>query len=206
MITGTHIEPSLNLVTAVLFYLFAGVTAASAWAIVVSSNIVRMAVYLLLTLIGVAGLYFLLDAELLAAIQLIVYAGGTLILIVFGVMLTNKIPSSKLNIAPWEKTIGIILAVLLSALFLTCIFLSPHLSPNISASHTTISTAVLSSSAPAVDTPQPIHSPAGAGSYSSVHTIGQGLLTTYLVPFEMAGVLLLVVMIGAAYMARRRTP
>ena len=57
---------------------------------VISRNIVRTAVCLLFTLIGVAGLYFLLHAEFLAAVQLVVYAGGTLILIIFGVMLTNN--------------------------------------------------------------------------------------------------------------------
>ena len=58
-------------------------------------NIVRTAVCLLFTLMGVAGLYFLLNAEFLAAVQLVVYAGGTLILIIFGVMLTSKSPFSR---------------------------------------------------------------------------------------------------------------
>ena len=78
--------------SAVLFYaLRADGAAASALGVVISRNIVRMAVCLLFTLVGVAGLYFLLNAEFLAAVQLVVYAGGTLILIIFGVMLTSKI-------------------------------------------------------------------------------------------------------------------
>src|SRR3954471_22996416 len=81
--------------TAVLFYIFAIMAAGSALMVVVSRNIVRMAVALLFTLSGVAGLYFLLNAEFLAAVQLVVYAGGTLILIVFGVMLTTKSPFSR---------------------------------------------------------------------------------------------------------------
>src|SRR5947207_11205770 len=81
--------------TAVLFYVFAIMTGASALAVVVSRNIVRTAVALLFTLVGVAGLYFMLNAEFLAAVQLVVYAGGTLILIVFGVMLTSKSPFSR---------------------------------------------------------------------------------------------------------------
>src|SRR5579864_8260148 len=64
----------------------------SALGVVLSRNIVRTAVFLLFTLVGVAGLYFLLNAEFLAAVQLVVYAGGTLILIIFGVMLTSKGP------------------------------------------------------------------------------------------------------------------
>src|SRR5438046_5718737 len=80
---------------AIAFYIFAGISLISAIAIVATRNIVRAATCLLGTLGGVAGLYFLLNANLLAAIQLIVYAGGTLILIVFGVMLTRKRPGAR---------------------------------------------------------------------------------------------------------------
>src|SRR5436189_1914825 len=82
-------------VTAVLFYISALMAGGSAVAVVVMKNIVRMAVALLFTLAGVAGLYFLLNAEFLAAVQLVVYAGGTLILIIFGVMLTSKSPFAR---------------------------------------------------------------------------------------------------------------
>src|SRR5438094_10254253 len=82
-------------VSTALFYVFALMSAISAIGLVVSRNIVRTAVCLLFTLVGVAGLYFLLAAEFLAAVQLVVYAGWTLILIVFGVMLTSKSPFSR---------------------------------------------------------------------------------------------------------------
>src|SRR5438270_10092181 len=88
-----QLDPASTLTT-VLFYLFAGMAGVSALWVVISRNIVRTAVGLLFTLVGVAGLYFLLNAEFLAAVQLVVYAGGTLILIVFGVMLTSKSPFS----------------------------------------------------------------------------------------------------------------
>src|SRR5438046_4865998 len=81
--------------TAVLFYLFAIMAGGSAIMVAVTRNIVRMAVALLFTLAGVAGLYFLLSAEFLAAVQLVVYAGGTLILIIFVVMLTSTSPLSR---------------------------------------------------------------------------------------------------------------
>ena len=70
---------------AVMFYLFGGVALVSAIGCVASSNIVRVACWLLGALGGVAGLYFLNFANLLGAIQLIVYAGGTLLLIIFGI-------------------------------------------------------------------------------------------------------------------------
>src|SRR5438046_205753 len=82
-------------IAAGLFYFFAAMAGVSAIGLVVSRNIVRSAVCLLFTLTGVAGLYFLLAAEFLAAVQLVVYAGGTLILIIFGVMLTSKSPFSR---------------------------------------------------------------------------------------------------------------
>src|SRR3954469_4440794 len=92
---------------AALFWLFAIVSGASALGVVISKNIVRMAVFLLGTLAGVAGLYFLLSAEFLAAVQLVVYAGGTLILIVFGVMLTSKSPFSRFAPKPGEIVISL---------------------------------------------------------------------------------------------------
>src|SRR5213080_2072084 len=100
-------------VTAVLFYLFALMAGGSAVAVVVARNIVRMAVALLFTLAGVAGLYFLLNAEFLAAVQLVVYAGGTLILIIFGVMLTSKGPFSRFEPKLGEVVLAFSIAILL---------------------------------------------------------------------------------------------
>src|SRR6188472_4726624 len=85
----------------------------SAITLVISRNVVRMAVALLFTLAGVAGLYFLLNAEFLAAVQLVVYAGGTLILIVFGVMLTSKSPFSRFEPKLGEVIIAISIAIVL---------------------------------------------------------------------------------------------
>src|SRR4051794_34430267 len=96
-----------DVTSAVLFYFFAIMSAASALGVVLSRNIVRTAVCLLFTLVGVAGLYFLLNAEFLAAVQLVVYAGGTLILIIFGVMLTSKSPFSRFE----PKTVEVVIAI-----------------------------------------------------------------------------------------------
>src|SRR5687768_6641309 len=92
---------------AVLFWAMALLAGLSAMAVVISRNIVRMAVFLLFTLMGVAGLYFMLAAEFLAAVQLVVYAGGTLILIVFGVMLTSKSPSARFQPKPGEIVVAV---------------------------------------------------------------------------------------------------
>jgi NAD(P)H-quinone oxidoreductase subunit 6 len=157
----------------VMFYLCAGVALGAAVGIVVSRNIVRSALYLLGTLGGVAGLYFLLHANLLAVIQLIVYAGGTLVLIIFGVMLTSRTPWVKYTprrgevVAALLVTAGLLLALL-----------------------RVFTTTDWSAGARTTAGPAP------------VADVGARLLTDYLVPFEVASVLLLVVMIGAAYLAR----
>lgn len=159
---------------AILFYLFAIITAAGAIGVVVSRNIVRTAVCLLFTLIGVAGLYFLLAAEFLAAVQLVVYVGGTLILIIFGVMLTSKSPYSR-----FEPKMGeIVIAISIGLIVLVALIAS------------------------IVRTRFP-DNPIDAGKYP-VDQLGQALLGDYLIPFELASVLLLVVMIGAAYLAKGR--
>src|SRR5688500_19624236 len=102
-----------NTANAVLFWLFALMAGGAAIAVVISRNIVRTAVALLFTLMGVAGLYFLLHAEFLAAVQLVVYAGGTLILIIFGVMLTSKSPYSRFEPKLAEVVVGGTIAAIL---------------------------------------------------------------------------------------------
>src|SRR5881394_1625522 len=106
-----------NALSATLFYAFAGMSVLSAFGVVLSRNIVRTAVCLLFTLVGVASLYFLLAAEFLAAVQLVVYAGGTLILIIFGVMLTSKSPFSRFAPKPGEIVVAMLIgSVMLMAL------------------------------------------------------------------------------------------
>jgi NADH-quinone oxidoreductase subunit J len=167
-------EVSSDNVSAVLFYLFAIMSGASAIGVAVSRNIVRTAVCLLFTLVGVAGLYFLLHAEFLAAVQLVVYAGGTLILIIFGVMLTSKSPFSR-----FEPKLGeVIIAISISSILLFALVLG------IARTNFT-------------------HGPMSSELYP-VDRLGQVLLGDYLVPFEIVSVLLLVVMIGAAYLAKGR--
>ena len=163
--------------TAVLFYAFATLAGGSALAVVLTRNIVRTAVALLFTLTGVAGLYFLLNAEFLAAVQIVVYAGGTLILIVFGVMLTSKSPFSR-----FEPKLGeVITAVSLGGILLFALIVG-IVKTNFN------------------------DEPIGVGSEVRypVDKLGQVLLGDYLVPFEVVSVLLLAVMIGAAYLAKGR--
>ncbi len=77
------------------FLLFALIACGFALAVVVTGNIVRMACYLVVSLSAVAGLFFLAGAEFLGAVQLLVYVGGTMVLLVFGVMLTRAARSYR---------------------------------------------------------------------------------------------------------------
>lgn len=163
-----------SVTTAVLFYMFAAMSALSAVGVVISRNIVRTAVCLLFTLVGVAGLYFLLNAEFLAAVQLVVYAGGTLILIIFGVMLTSKSPFSRFE----PKLVEVVIALSINLVLLIALILG-------------------------IRNTQFANHPIEQQMYP-VDKLGQALLGDYLVPFELASVLLLAVMIGAAYLAKGR--
>jgi NADH:ubiquinone oxidoreductase subunit 6 (subunit J) len=164
-------------VTPILFYVFAAVAAGGAVGVAASRDIVRAAVCLLFALAGVAGVYFLLDAEFLAAVQLVVYVGGILVLIVFGVMLTSASPLVRYEPSRAE----VVLAVALSTVLLA-----------------SLAGVAVRGVFPLADPPA---TPGGVGS------LGQALLGDYLVPFELASVLLLVVVMGAAHLAagRRRS-
>ncbi len=155
------------------FYGCAILTVVCALGVCASKNIVRMAVWLFGALGAVALLYFLMAANFIGAIQLIVYVGGTLILLVFGVMLTTKSPWVRFEAKRWE----LIGAGVVCLALLVCLC------------------TVLCRTA--------WHAAEGAMPGAAVAEIGRSLLTTYLVPFEVAGVLLMIVMVGAAHLARQ---
>lgn len=158
-----------------LFNLVAGGVVLSVIGVCVSRNIVRMAVWLFMCLGSVAMVYFMLAATFLGAIQLIVYAGGTLVLLIFGVMLTSKSPWARFD-TPKVELVGAGVVCLALAVCLC----------------TVLSRTTWAGTREIVP---------GA----TVAAIGERMLTTYLVPFEAAGVLLMIVMVGAAHLARQET-
>ena len=158
-----------------LFAVIASATGLSALAVVFSRNMVRGAVWLFFTLVGVSLLYFLLGAEFVGATQLIVYVGGTMVLVVFGVMLTAQQQFLRIRTRPQEWLVGGVLAASLFALLVT---VSLRLGEG--------------------------RQSAAAESLPGVGQLGVGFLSTYLLPFEIISVHLLVVLIGAAYLARAK--
>jgi NADH:ubiquinone oxidoreductase subunit 6 (subunit J) len=171
--TGVPTAVQGGLLEILLFNLTAGGVVISVFGVCISRNIVRMAVWLFICLGSVAMLYFMLAANFLGAIQLIVYAGGTLVLLVFGVMLTSKSPWVKFECSKVE----LLCAALVCGSLLTCLCI-------------VFSQTIWAGTQALVP---------GA----SLAAIGETLLTTYLVPFEVAGVLLMIVMVGAAHLARQ---
>ena len=159
---------------AVIFYVFAVITVGSAAVVVLARSLIYSAFSLLFTLFGVAGLYVLLGADFLAATQLLVYVGGILVLLLFGVMLTHKIYELDLRSEVTQFLPGAIigggtLAILVATVYRTSWKIGPGRPPS-----------------------------------PTTREIGQHFLGPYLLPFEAASILLLVALIGAAMIVRRR--
>src|SRR5437588_1161155 len=110
-----------------LFWLVAGMTGVCAIATVVTQNIVRAATWLLFTLAGTSALFFLLGADIVGATQLLVYVGGTLVLVVFGVMLTAQGPFISMKTSGAEWAISVVAGFGLMAVLATAV-----LTPNVS--------------------------------------------------------------------------
>jgi NADH:ubiquinone oxidoreductase subunit 6 (subunit J) len=102
-----------------LFWLVGGLTGVCAVATVVTQNIVRSATWLLFTLAGTSAIFFLLGADLVGATQLLVYVGGTLVLVIFGVMLTAQGPFISMKASGAEWAISMVAGLLLLGVLAT---------------------------------------------------------------------------------------
>ena len=177
----------------IVFYFLAATALVGAMGILISRNIVRTAMWLLATLAAAAGLYFLLGATFVGAIQLIVYAGGTLVLIIFGVMLTAKSPKISYTPRLAEIVLGVVLCVLLASALIFVLHGTTW--PD----HTSVRYQISRSFAAPRDLTV-------TNNPDATESIGRRLLGDYLVPFEVLSLLLLAVLIGAAYLGRPRVP
>jgi len=159
-------------VAEITFWFIAGLTIISAVMVVFSKKLLNSAIALLFTLFGVAGLYVFLWADFLAAVQVVVYIGGILILIIFGIMLTNRITTVHISHSSIQRGYGGMVVVGLMGFLGWMIVRTPWLQKQ------------------AMEPEQ------------TVATIGRLLLTDYLMPFEVTSVLLLGALIGAATLSR----
>jgi len=181
-----------------LFTVFALATCSGAIAVVFSQTVVRMAFWLVISLGSTAALFFLAKADFVGAAQLLIYVGGTLVLLVFGVMLTASGPYLKIATSPGEIVMGSCVGLL----FLVVVYASLN---GVDWREPAIS---LEASNPVVATGNTLR-PIGLsllGSRPDQDLTGDGetLSPGYLLPFEIVSVHLLVVLIGAAYLARAK--
>src|SRR6201996_5310250 len=109
----------------VFFLLFSLLACLFAFAVVFSSHIVRMAFYLVLSLGATAGLFFLAGADFVGSMQLLIYVGGTLVLLIFGVMLTSQGPFVSMKTAGGDWIVAVMLSGCLAALLVPAAFAIP---------------------------------------------------------------------------------
>ncbi len=161
-----------------LFILFATLAIASALAMVLNRSTVNSALFLVLNLLSIAGLYLLLKAQFLAVVQVLVYAGAIMVLFLFVIMLLNVDDEegvfSQINL---RYIVSVILGVIVLSQLLYV-------------------TGSLADALPPVDE--------GMMQAGTVEAIGDELFTTYILPFEVTAILLTAAVVGAIMMAQHK--
>jgi NADH-quinone oxidoreductase subunit J len=174
--------PSLPLL---LFYVFAVLAVGGGMWLLLSKNLLHMAFALLLTLLGLAAIYVLLFADFVAVAQIMVYVGGVLVLILFGLLLSSNATGNFVAQEPVNRWTGLLLAMAL-------------LGGGLWALAQSFSQAF--GQYPAVPA---LAQKAAQGQYTSLHALGRELISSYVLPFEIASVLLLVALVGAAAITKQ---
>lgn len=157
-----------------LFILLAVVSLVASLGMLISRNPVTSALWLILTLFCVAGLYLTLNAQFIAVIQILVYAGAIMVLFLFVIMLLNLAALPRLGAVDWKKAVGFVLGTAILAQL--------------------ISVIVTSAESPAVELSQT----------GTAVEIAKELFIRYALAFEVIGVLLLVATVGAVMLAQRK--
>jgi NAD(P)H-quinone oxidoreductase subunit 6 len=160
-------------ISTAIFALIAAVTVGSAMMVAFSRNIIYSAFSLLGTFAGVAGLYIFLGADFVAAVQLLIYVGGILVLILFAVMLTHRITDVEIT----NRSAGRIPALIVIAVFFYLLVQAIRETPWAKAKQIVYA--------------------------ATTGTIGNLFLDSYLLPFELASLVLLAAMIGAVVISRK---
>ncbi len=167
----------------VFFFIFAVLAIASAVLMVAHKNPVYSAIFLIVTFFSIAGFFFLLDAQFLGIVQIIVYAGAIMVLFIFVIMLLNLRREVRLPIGrPYQVLFGGLFSLIL---LVQLIFLAR-------------AGTMLAQSGN--------FPPAKINAVGSVEILGGMLFTRYLFPFEVASVLLLVGIVGAIILGRKKLP
>ena len=160
-------------ITTVVFYLLATITVGSALGVAFGNNIVYSAFALMGTFLGVAATFVLLGADFLGVIQLLVYVGGILVLMLFAVMLTHRIGDVHVSNRAVGRLPGFVVVAVVAGYMIRAA--------------TRAHWVVTGADAPAATT----------------YGIGNAFLTQYLLPFELASVVLLTALVGAIVLSRK---
>ena len=161
-----------QLLTYVAFFVLAAIAIIGAFMAVTLRNLVRAALGLILSFMGVAGIYFVLEAEFVAVVQILIYIGAISVLILFAIMLTRGIMTSTVSAENSQWVIASFVSVLVFAILLFV----------------------------AINTNWPVSPASSVGDL--IPKLGTELVTTYLLPFEAVSLLLLAALIGAIVIAR----
>jgi NADH:ubiquinone oxidoreductase subunit 6 (subunit J) len=156
----------------IAFWSLAIVLVGSALAVVLSKNLFHSVLWLALALTGTAGVFLLLEAEFLAAVQLLLYAGGVVTIVVFAIVVTERLVGERITQTNRRITAGAVTALAIVALIVNFI-----------------------AQQPVATTRQPLTT-------DLTRTLGESVLTRFVLPFELLGVLMLAAMLGAVYFAR----
>jgi NADH-quinone oxidoreductase subunit J len=162
-------------VETMLFFILAAATLAGAVNLIAQTHPIHSALSLIVVMVALAGIYLLLGAELLAAVQIIVYAGAIMVLFVFIIMLLNAGEEERTAISRAATWLGLPFAVVLTAVLGWRIAL----------------TQPGASMAPGADVP------------GTSRVLSQLLFTSYVFPFELTSILILVAILGAVVLAKR---
>ncbi len=169
------------MVEAIVFYTLSALILGLAVAVISTPNTVHSVLFLVMNFLGVAVIYVVLEAEFLAVIQVLVYAGGIVVLYLFVVMLVNLTREPEAHQDPRRLSLfGLALAGAVLLELAGIVVYSYSREPSV-----------------------PVAAAAASPVQGNVEQIGWLLYTDYLIPFEVASVLLLVAMIGAIVLAKR---
>lgn len=165
----------------ILFIIFAAVAAASAVLMITRINPVISALFLILNMSSLAGLYLLLNAQFIAVAQVIVYAGAIMVLFLFVIMLLK--PENEKSLLAANKNIKIFAYVVSGLVFFQLAYMIFFAAPAVNASNAVVEASVKA---------------------GTIEQIGFELFTNYVLPFEAAGFLLLAATIGALVLAKKK--
>ena len=185
------------------FLLFAAIACGSAVAVALTGNIVRMACFLVVSLGAVAGLFFLAGADFLGAVQLMVYVGGTMVLLVFGVMLTARGPSVSMKVGGGQWIVALIIGGSLLAVLLQAAWSIPDWRPTergvdevaVAATAEPLGLGLMGVRVDQFNHPGPVLNTGRDTGWR---------LSGHLLAFEIISIHLVVVLVGAAYLARAK--